>query len=207
MKYVLDESFVRAEKKHKPPQSHCDHNFAMAGIAAGQKLWGRLTGLVRSDRYDDLCSLMEWKNYRHNLAEVARPDYNFSNIEDVYPLYYDPEKIYEYNPTQPKPKVKSRTYVLARPKSKPKQAYRITSGYHTPSTPSSSGSQDEAVGISTDSIPESRRHLYEDDHHFHSDFTSPRDDVELHKSHQMGGLQSSLSVAMKARLTLAHPLF
>ena len=49
-----------------------------------------MAGLVRSDRYSDLSSLMEWKNQRHILLEVPRPNYHVENIDDVYPLMYNP---------------------------------------------------------------------------------------------------------------------
>jgi hypothetical protein len=81
--------FERAEKKQVPPVSHCEHNWAMYGVAAGHKLWSQFCGLCKSDRYDDVECLMDWKNTREVLEKVSRPDYTAQRWEDVLQEVYN----------------------------------------------------------------------------------------------------------------------
>lgn len=72
----------------KTYHQHCDRTFGMWGIAAGHQLWSRFAGLARSDTYQSVAGLIDWKCRRTLFPKVPRPNYKADRIEDVYDPYH-----------------------------------------------------------------------------------------------------------------------
>jgi hypothetical protein len=165
---------------------------------------------------------MEWKNCRHGLDEVTRPDYTVDRCDELFERFYNPDPYPRQTPQSISGHVLGSSSTLSSGNSNKgskktlKVVIKGSSGHGGSSrelkksvvVKSSSGHRplsrectDSEEGVEDEEDEEG----LDSDHEFHSDYNVRHGDVSLMKP-PMTGLKSTLSIAMQARGTLAFPL-